>query len=141
MDCEERKFRGIEFNGYVEENGKQKMRGGAWVKGDLHCDGENVYIFDREGSIWRKVYPETVGQYTGAKDDNGKEIWEGDIVRFMDRGIGYVVFSEGAFGVREGNIDNVEDDEMEVIGFGYYKIEVIGNVYENPELLQRQEDE
>ena len=80
-------------------------------------------------------------QYTGLKDKNGKEIWEGDIVRwvfdYMDMGdgncqelkdIGEIEFSEGAFTV----------DGKSVIGHwtSSAEIEVIGNIHENKDLLK-----
>ena len=87
-----------------------------------------------------EVNPETVGQYTGLKDKNGKEIYEGDIVQavFADKEEpetkGVVVYVEAAacYMVIANN-----GDEWEL---GYLdEIEKIGNIYDNPELLEEGE--
>lgn len=73
-------------------------------------------------------------QFTGRKDKNGKEIYEGDIVRAKWGGIGSVVFDDGGFVSRweDGNTTYrlCESD------IALRELEVIGNIYENPELLK-----
>lgn len=74
-------------------------------------------------------------QYTGLKDKNNKEIYEGDILKLRDNhGIGVIKYSDewGAFVV-----EYIKPRPLAVLGMNYYKedIEVLGNIYENPELL------
>lgn len=79
-------------------------------------------------------------QSTGLKDKNGKEIFEGDIVRFtLTDGFSYVTLEDGiityelcAFYVVNGLAEYLISD------INTNKIEVIGNIYENPELLEEE---
>ena len=73
-----------------------------------------------------------VMQYTGLKDKNGKEIYEGDIVLdVVDNEIWEIIFKEGSFCIGK---DNKEEDTLYPQRFPGRYI-VIGNKYENPELL------
>lgn len=90
-------------------------------------------------SGYRDIYTATVGQYAGMVDKHGTKIFEGDIVDFSDRsdddGYGVVKYdaNETEFGIEYDNI-------YEGLGRHYYSndIEVIGNIYDNPELLKRE---
>ncbi len=76
-----------------------------------------------------------IEQYTGLKDNNGKEIYEGDIVRYADdyEENAEVVFDDGGFQVEWPiNIERLEGDIT-------CMMEVIGNIHENPELIGGEE--
>jgi len=79
-----------------------------------------------------KVYMELM-QYTGLKDKNGKEIYEGDIIKFEDGITGSVEmqFFSWVIQVKEGK------HTLWDMFFDDVKLEVIGNIYENKELLNQ----
>lgn len=88
-----------------------------------------VFSFDSPILLNRNEYE--VMQYTGLKDCNGVEIYEGDIVEQADRSGGYqigsVKFEDGLFGLFQ---DCLLCDY-------HHDITVIGNIYENPELVEK----
>lgn len=108
------------------------------------------YIFDEtkiEYDCWEdiagyldefEVYPETVGQFTGIIDENGQDVCEGDIVKYyefneetqevINMGIGAVYFDDNY----EGNY-TIKGEEPNSLG--RYLIVIVGNIYENKELL------
>lgn len=124
-------MREILFRGKRSDNGE-------WVKGCLLYDSEQNegYIaenFEDKSAYIREVFPETVGQFTGLTDKNGKKIFEGDIVKLTLKD-----------GVEFGEID-WSDYYMRftfVSPEGRYGFdsdcvfEVIGNIHDNPELLK-----
>lgn len=87
---------------------------------------------------------ETIMQYTGLKDKNGKEIYEGDILDINDQynligsDIYEVVFSDGAFRIDGAELAILHNSPgCDALG---EDTEVIGNIYENPELLGNLEE-
>jgi len=79
------------------------------------------------------VDPSTVGQYTGLKDNNGQKIFEGDVVDILTENdeIGVVAYEDGGFLV---NADGFcVDFHFNING---RDLEVIGNIHDNPELLE-----
>ena len=117
--------------------GKSK-ESGEWVYGDLVRikDGDKVgwYIYGKS-----EVIPETVGQFTGLSDKNGKRIFEGDIVD-VEYNINYI----GVAAERIGAFEVVYNDGcfMKRNKSGLYhfipsdKCKVIGNVHDNPDLMR-----
>lgn len=112
---------------------------------------------------WTNVLLNTVSQYIGVKDTNRKEIYEGDIVKFNEQ-IGEVVFENGTFGIgfndyinwkrlernyKDSQIDDnilpvcyndhfISFAEIYSICNNFDDVEVIGNIYENKDLLNQE---
>ena len=121
--------------------GEIKFRGksldnGEWVVGDLtrYSNVQSIIVVDFIEGEEPWVFSETVGQYTGLKDKNGKEIYEGDVVwcRAGEHSSGVWEY-EKRFVVEYGWSQSMWEMSM------CDEIEVIGNIYDNPELLEGQE--
>lgn len=92
------------------------------------CEMSGVFI---DGAFFLKEEVELM-QYTGLKDKNGKEIYEGDIVKadfFEKQVVGKISYGMGCFCITNSG---VSDNQL----FIFNNYEVIGNIYENPELLK-----
>ena len=127
-----REIREVIFRGKRTDNGE-------WIEGSLlgidWCDKPSTYSIapNTPVSVFYSVIPETVGQYTGLTDKNGKRIFEGDIVSLVkhDSLIYKVVYVPCRY-------ELVNSKGVNCFVLDIYKsenIEVIGNIHDNPELL------
>ena len=126
-----------------------RCSGGPWLYGSLlvYKDGYcEICVPDGEDALNKfRVDPETVGQFTGLTDKNGKKIFEGDIVHILGNQmvedwknvdyIALIAFLDGGFCAIDGTIDDhaFRRYALERMDFD---LEVIGNIHDNPELLE-----
>ncbi|MCP8149159.1 hypothetical protein JKQ89_05075 [Listeria monocytogenes] len=138
-------MREIEFRAKVKRSLQLEQIKNGWIHGGIF---ENKIISrnTNEGSICAgfcsevEIMPETVGQFTGLRDKNGKKIFEGDIVEIIEidafgnldwnRLKGKVMFSEGAWLVTDNRSFAIP------LWSEINEIKVIGNIYENTELME-----
>ena len=129
-------MREILFRGKRTDNGE-------WETGSLviirdGCSDKEVFIADKMTGYHTPVIPETVCQFTGLYDKNGRKIFEGDIVEGNSEYFTYthpygkVVYDGGQYLI---SFDDVLED-IECLGAWANDVEIIGNIYDNPELLE-----
>lgn len=92
----------------------------------------------------REVLKGTVGQFTGVHDKNGKEIYEGDIIRAFDSKGNqikheiYYLESEARFATKLIGYDSLNEGELSQKWVDEIGFEIIGNTFDNPELLRNE---
>lgn len=114
-------MRELEFRAYIEENGQKRF-----VFIDLN--NTNADELARFHVVTNK-FGVIKEQYTGLNDRNGEKIYEGDIVRCSFGESGVVELRHGAYCV-------VGDDITDMSNWKESAYEIIGNIHENPELLE-----
>lgn len=126
----------------------KEMEFGRWIYGSVLYPkfpdyGVSIRIFDKETDryeyVYQYIYSNTLGQYTGVNDKTGEKIFEGDIVKVYDKQDGLDKKYKHFIGVieREKNcFVIVEDKYTHIRNWENFEIEIIGNIFENPELLK-----
>lgn len=136
--------REILFRGkHIHTTDSNEHLNGTWVHGYL---SDKNYINDKSLEGEFLVDKNTICQYTGLTDKNGKKIFEGDIVRYGE------ICGEVKFGLHESNWQICKYNQGFYIEFpkeslyrkelGYWenKVVVIGNIYDSPKLLEDKEN-
>ena len=133
----------------------KRVYDGEWIEGCLIHQGDHYLILQDESKLHPMdvpyiddfgridgradpVVPESVGQYTGMSDKNGKMVFEGDILEFSDRLVS--VFWHAHLGCWDSNFlkytnQNNGREDMSPCRWEY-RAEVVGTVFENADLLE-----
>lgn len=144
-------MREIKFRGKVENTGKNDR---DWVYGNLIQNEDASFIVekvdysfvgycgecDKPFAEINRINPDTIGQYTGLKDIKDNEIYEGDIIRINDDMydvVGKVIFKNAAWEVEWKGDNYLREDIWYWVT--QRDIEVIGNIYEDKELVEVKE--
>ena len=134
------------------------INGNEWIYGPTISQGTikrkaNKWFMEVAENKWKGLQPNTLGQFTGLYDKNGKEIYEGDILRGneypfncdgVDNYFAEIVWVDNVCGfyrlthknpnstvrgISHGNWEQLDEDDIK-------SFEVIGNIHDNPELLK-----
>ena len=130
----------------------KRVDNGEWIQGDIVQFPVHgvVRIVEQEPSYKdAEVDSDTVGQYTGLTDKNGRKIFEGDIIHleysqvffggvYFGEYTAEVSYKEGCF-ITDGT-NNGDEIETPLSGFDNDELEIIGNIHDNPELLGGESD-
>lgn len=116
--------REIKFRAYIRGEGMMLFPNWQFI-----TDGTNIYILDPHSEeskyiVWNRQFE--IMQFTGLKDKNGVEIYEGDVVEFWG-GIGLIVYDHHGFAIKWQNelFDPLEEN----------KLIILGNIHEHPNLI------
>lgn len=125
------------------------MGNGEWVEGDLihSWDEENRVAISNSSGLY-EVIPYTICQYTGLNDKNGNKICENDVVKYEDAAADFEGYHDDVFvnvgkvcicpqGTFFSNRQTVDMDDL-WLSNSSVDAEVIGNIFDNPELLKNE---
>lgn len=126
-------------------------KGEHWLYGDIRHYNRNPHtekwtIYDPEIGVETDVDENTIGQFTGLCDKNGKEIYEGDIVKSKGGWGGVVTWnSRGYYYVKDKYYFDDEEPDLSPLGslhcFEKKQLEIVGNIHDNPEFMEEARNE
>ena len=125
----------------------KRVKNGEWIEGyyqkryDILGNEEHLIFHADSYTVWEyaEIDPETLCQFTGLCDKNGKKIWENDIVEAWSQGsraIGTVKQRVDGLWIMSPAWQNHEFWELKPNSNGETTVEVLVNAFDNPELLQ-----
>ena len=149
-----------------------KTQDGKWVYGDLvHSGTDTIAILELDSpclELVADVLPDTIGQFTGLHDKNGKEIYEGDVLfvrEWKNLAMGVfdheernqlsledckgellyesqrvVYFEEGSMCAGDYYISTLWDKQDKRHQYPIFEVELLGNIHDNPNLLTNGND-
>nr|DAZ09485.1 MAG TPA: YopX protein [Caudoviricetes sp.] len=129
--------RTIKFRGKSIESRKN----GQWIYGCYLSDHDGYsyheLILDSTTGFSYEVDPITVSQFTGLYDKNGKEIYEGDILLVGNDGYENTY---NKVGIKDGCFGYVGEVDSKILPFCDYNVteEIVGNIYDHPELIKEE---
>lgn len=124
----------------------KRKDGGKWVEGyyekrfDVDGSEQHFIFLSKSYTVWEyaEIAQDTLCQYTGLTDKNGKKIWENDICEMVYNGVVYVyvvVWDKTELDFKGTNGKENYGRNFEYLGC-CEEIEVIGNIFDNPELME-----
>lgn len=123
-------LRAIKFRG-------KSVLNDEWIYGDLVHRTDSPKTISPVQINGIGVKEDTVGQFTGLFDKNGKEIFEGDIL-LVDDYEGVRIYNK--VGIKDGCFGYIGEYSGELLPFCHYNVteEIAGNIYDNPELIKEE---
>ncbi len=114
----------------------KSINNGKWLYGDYmrYAGGAQIWTHDADGGTWNAIVdPKTAGLFTGLTDKNGVKIFEGDIIKTGDGTVCSVEWD----GENARFLGFTAERARMIVYVGREpKAEIIGNIHDNPELLQ-----
>lgn len=134
----------------------KRLDTGEWLEGYIHkCEGE--FVISNNDGLGEFINADTLCQYTGLTDRNGRKIWENDVLRYsydypgspylkanrltdddIKYNVGAVFWHDwrGTWAVCGKGKSRMDNQDIYVYSRNPNRVEVIGNIFDHPELLE-----